>query len=60
MGVAVKGKGLGFEKTAFSEKANFNLKEMVGKISEQDLRLTLVDKGVQGRLLTQCSWIYPQ
>ena len=51
VGVTVKGRtGLGFEKTASSEKEK--LKELVGQISEQDLLLTLVDKGVQGRFLT--------
>ena len=51
VGVTVKGRmGLGSEKTASSEKEK--LKELVGQISEQDLLLTLVDKGTQGRFLT--------
>ena len=51
VGVTVKGRmGLGWEKTASSRKEK--LKEMVAQISEQDLLLTLVDKGVQGKLLT--------
>ena len=47
----VKGRmGLGWEKTASSRKGK--LREMVEQISKHDLLLTLVDKGVQGELLT--------
>ena len=51
MGVIAKGRmGLGHSKSAATTKEK--LKELVAQISEQDLLLTLVDKGVQGRFLT--------
>ncbi|XP_063677783.1 uncharacterized protein LOC134813834 [Bolinopsis microptera] len=42
--------GLGSKRSVSSEKEK--LKELVSHISEQDILLTLVDKGVQGQFLT--------
>ena len=51
VGIIAKGKmGLGHNKGATTTKDK--LKELVAQISEQDLLLTLVDKGVQGRFMT--------
>ena len=51
VGIIAKGRmGLGHSKGAATTKDK--LKEMVAQISEQDLLLTLVDKGVQGRFMT--------
>ena len=50
-GVTVQGRiGLGSKRSLASEKEK--LKELVAHISEQDILLTLVDKGVQGQFLT--------
>ncbi|XP_063693624.1 uncharacterized protein LOC134825376 [Bolinopsis microptera] len=51
VGVTVQGRmGLGSKRSVASEKEK--LKELVSHISEQDILLTLVDKGVQGQFLT--------
>ena len=51
VGVTVQGRmGLGSKRSLASEKEK--LKELVAHISEQDILLTLVDKGVQGQFLT--------
>ena len=51
VGVTVKGRmGLGSRRSLASEKDK--LKDLVAHISEQDILLTLVDKGVQGQFLT--------
>ena len=42
--------GLGSKRSLASEKEK--LKELVANISEQNILLTLVDKGVQGQFLT--------
>ena len=51
VGVTTEGRmGLGSKKCASNDKEK--LKELVAQISERDLLLTLVDKGIQGRFLT--------
>jgi len=47
--VSTERKGLGWDPKRTSKD---NLKDLVAEISQQDLILTLVDKGVQGRFLT--------